>query len=220
MKAEVNNVVFTGHSCDFCAEARSDQINPEFALAIGRTSRTLLRFPSVYVIPTLSPVVANHVLLVPTSHVTSRPQLDPTQRGDLAEAERHVRGLLASPAHSIVTFEHGIGEGRYGGCGVSHLHIHMMPLGHYAATEALRRLSQSPLGESLTDPLHLGPGDSYVHMRRETDSTADLVVRKGEFPSQFLRNLVEGALGVERTNWRDMVRSELLAETLVASHWI
>jgi hypothetical protein len=56
-------------------------------------------------------------------------------------------------------------------------------------------------------------------MRSDGDSTSSAMVRRGDFPSQYLRNLIEDAAGMDRTNWRDIVRSELLHETLAAPHW-
>jgi diadenosine tetraphosphate (Ap4A) HIT family hydrolase len=212
-------VTRTDYSCDFCTEGRSGQINPEFAAAVGQTTRIVHRLASLYVVPTLSPIVKNHVLLIPMGHITSRLQLSEVERDSVAAAESHLRMLLASPARSIVTFEHGIGKGMRGGCGISHFHIHMLPLKKHVAKKALNLLSQSSLGELADDVLELRPGDSYVYMRSDSDNTSTTLVRRGEFPSQFLRNLIEDAVGITRTNWREIVRSELLRETLMAPQW-
>jgi len=212
-------VVQANHSCDFCTEAQSDSVRPEFVSIIGGESRTLLKFPGLYVIPTLSPIVANHVLIIPKTHVTSRLQLDPASREQLTAAENYVRKVLASPANTVMTFEHGIGIGMTGGCGVSHLHVHMMPLECHVAERAQSLLQQSKLGEGSAGLLYLSSRDSYVYMRCDTAGILSTLVRTGDFPSQFLRNLIEDASGMPRTNWRDMVRSELLRETLMAPHW-
>ena len=209
----------TDYSCDFCTEGRSGQINPEYAGAVGQTTRIVRRWSSLYAVPTLSPIVKDHILLIPMDHVTSRPQLSTIERDSITTAESHLRMLLASPTRSIVTFEHGIGRGLRGGCGISHLHIHMLPLETGTAKEALNLLSQSSLGELVDDVLELRPSDSYVYMRSDSDSTSTTLVRRGEFPSQFLRNLIEDAAGIARTNWREIVRSELLKETLMAPQW-
>jgi diadenosine tetraphosphate (Ap4A) HIT family hydrolase len=207
-------------TCDFCTEAVSGEVDSKFAAAIGRRSRTLLQFTSLYVVPTISPIVANHILLIPRRHVTSRPQLAAAERDDVTSAESDLRRLLAAPGCSIVSFEHGIGEGSHGGCGVSHFHVHIMPLEHDIAAKALTLLRHSPLGSFTEDLIELHPRDSYVYMRSDGDGASAAMIRKGEFPSQYLRNLVEDAAGIDRTNWRDIVRSELLEETLVAPHWM
>jgi diadenosine tetraphosphate (Ap4A) HIT family hydrolase len=212
-------VISIESKCDFCTEGYSGQLNAKFAAAICRRTRILVKDASFYVVPTISPIVTNHILLIPMSHVTSRPQLAPAEREAVTVAEKELRGLLASPAHSIVSFEHGIGEGAHGGCGVSHFHIHIMPLQHRIAAKALELLRHAPLGHFMQDTFDLQPGDSYVYMRSDGDSTSSAMVRRGDFPSQYLRNLIEDAAGMDRTNWRDIVRSELLHETLAAPHW-
>ena len=95
----------------------------------------------------------------------------------------------------------------------------MMPLEHDIAALALKLLRNSPLGSFTDDLIQLQPRDSYVYMRTDGDGASAATIRKGEFPSQYLRNLVEEAAGIDRTNWRDIVRSELLEETLVAPQW-
>jgi diadenosine tetraphosphate (Ap4A) HIT family hydrolase len=206
-------------TCDFCMEAVSGEVDSRFETAIGRRSRTLLQFTSLYVVPTISPIVANHILLIPRKHVTSRPQLTAAKQDAVTSAEGNLRRLLAAPGRSVVSFEHGIGEGLHGGCGVSHFHVHMMPLEHDIAAMALKLLRNSPLGSFTDDLAELQPRDSYVYMRADGDGASAATIRKGEFPSQYLRNLVEDAAGIDRTNWRDIVRSELLEETLVAPQW-
>jgi len=212
-------VISIESKCDFCTEGYSGQLDAKFAAAIGRRRRMLLKDASLYVVPTISPIVMNHILLIPMRHVTSRPQLAPAEREAVAVAEKELTSLLASPARSIVSFEHGIGEGSHGGCGVSHFHIHMMPLQHRIAAKALELLRHAPLGHFMQDIFDLQPRDSYVYMRSDGDSASSAMVRTGDFPSQYLRNLIEDAAGMDRTNWRDIVRSELLHETLAAPHW-
>jgi hypothetical protein len=94
-----------------------------------------------------------------------------------------------------------------------------MPLQHRIAARALELLRHAALGHFMQDTFDLQPGDSYVYMRSDGDSTSSAMVRRGDFPSQYLRNLIEDAAGMDRTNWRDIVRSELLHETLAAPHW-
>jgi diadenosine tetraphosphate (Ap4A) HIT family hydrolase len=207
--------------CDFCAEGSSGQIDRHYTNLIGRSSRILLNLPSLYVIPTLSPIVVNHLLLVPRKHVSAKIQLSGFDKQDFTAAERRIRENLARPGSAVITFEHGIGTGSHGGCGVSHCHIHMLPLDRPVAAKFFELCLNALRGSVATETADLLPGDSYVYIRNDDNTgISQTIVRRGDFPSQFLRNLVEDAMNMRRTNWRELVRSDHMRETLAAPEWM
>jgi diadenosine tetraphosphate (Ap4A) HIT family hydrolase len=205
-------------ACDFCTEGQSGRVSDDYAASIGRSSRVLLRLPALYVIPTLSPLAPNHLLLIPNRHVTSRAQLLRAEFAAITQAEDIIGIRLSAPGIRTLVFEHGIGQGLDGGCGISHLHTHMLPLAPDVADRAIDLLRLSALGITKRGLHEIQPGESYVFMRTHGQAQ-NSELRAGEFPSQYLRNLVEDAAGIDRTSWRDLVRPQFLQETLRSPQW-
>ena len=205
-------------TCDFCIEGHSGQVVKRFARAVPTRDRIVARSETAFVVPTLSPIAAGHVLVIPREHRTSMAQLAEDERADLLGLGAAVRDRLLGDNPATLTFEHGIGIRGAGGCGISHCHLHVLPLPLASAQAAFDRFKHRAVGCAVRAKSTVHPEQSYTSMRIDTQgSSSSSSIRIGDFPSQFLRNLVEEAMGVPRTNWRDLTNAHLLAETLLVT---
>lgn len=206
--------------CDFCTEATSGKISPVYTGVLGRTARVLSTWRSFYLVPTISPIAKNHVLLIPKRHITAQTHLTGNESAELAVVEREIIAKLAGEHSSVLLFEHGIGEGATGGCGIAHCHIHIVPVDEKIATSFIARFRRLEVGALCDHLFSISANQSYTYVRVENTTSTVTAVRQGSFPSQFLRNLLEDTLGAPRSNWRDITQTNLFSETLAAAEWL
>jgi diadenosine tetraphosphate (Ap4A) HIT family hydrolase len=193
--------------CCFCEEIALNGIPDGFAGYCSLKSRIAFSSDNFVVLPSVSPLVEGHVLLLPKDHITSLAQLTEDNKKEfdslLQFVYRKVDNLWSRP----IIFEHGVGEGRTGGCGVTHAHLHMVPLPTVhrgslwsAIIGELGALpSQGPLSEVLDN---LYAEDSYLIVGDNTKQTS-CCVREG-LPSQMMRRLIAKTLSLSNWNWREM----------------
>lgn len=187
--------------CDFCGELSGKDAG-EFARRHPNSGgRAVWVSPDLAVLPTLGPLCDGHALVVPREHFTSFASAPELIR---REAEDLVRDLALGErarARDLLWFEHGsAGSSTSGGCGISHAHIHVLPV---------------PLGWARPE---LPPDFTFVSSRRRdwldvpaASSDYLLVGRLGEvwaaqvawLPSQALRKWVAPSLGQAEWDWRE-----------------
>ena len=212
-------VLMQDESCEFCLEATTGRVADRYSTHIGVATRVLLARASATVIPTLSPLRKNHVLIVPRRHITSSVHMNDDEQRDANDCLAEVTDRLAAPGQRFILFEHGIGSGQTGGCGVSHCHIHVMPaktaeataIHDFLADDLRKRFTQS---ESAP-----GADSSYVRLEVHGRDLEARIMQIGEFPSQYIRNQIENTLGLQTTSWRQLVRSNLIVESIRDARW-
>lgn len=190
--------------CDFCEEGRTGEVAGGIRSAVRTSKRIVTQSSAGYVVPTISPIVNGHLLVVSRIHVRSQRQLPESLRLDLRELTDEARALIPGDCGGVLTFEHGIGMHQNGGCGVEHCHIHLLPLSDGAAVRVFRAILSHGDSETLEEAC-IGITDSYAFVRFDEGTNSRSLWRTGTFPSQFLRNAVEIALGLPQSNWRDVL---------------
>ncbi len=203
MKRQLNLIA----DCCFCEEIAVNRIPETFAGNCSLTSRIAFSSDNFVVLPSVSPLVEGHVLLLPKDHITSLAQLTEDNKEEfdslLQFVYRKVGDLWARP----IIFEHGVGNGRTGGCGVTHAHLHIVPipsvhkesLWSSIARELGDFPSQAPLLEILD---HLDAEDSYIIVGDDTIQISCCV--REDLPSQIMRRLIAETLSLSNWNWRQM----------------
>jgi diadenosine tetraphosphate (Ap4A) HIT family hydrolase len=207
-------------SCEFCLEIATGRVSGEYFSVTRVKSRILLATLSTVAIPTLSPLRQNHLLVIPRRHVTASVQLAEKEQYDLDLCVSLVRKkLFVSPDDGFLVFEHGIGAGQAGGCGVSHCHVHVMPVACGEARNITAVFESALRLKSGEENPELTTSSSYINVEVYDGESIKRFSRVGDFPSQYARNLVEEALDLPRTSWRQLLRSELIQATLRDTRW-
>jgi diadenosine tetraphosphate (Ap4A) HIT family hydrolase len=154
--------------------------------------------------------------LLPHSHLLSWRQAQPSLL-DLAAAamERVVAGLECAFG-PISTFEHGVGDSGSAGCGVTHAHLHLLPLSPDIARDISRRITTDyPPRSHGRWPQVLSAitrAEEYVTFAAGDET----VLVTGHFPSQYVRRLIGERLAIP-WDWRDLTGSAAFAATLAAT---
>ena len=200
--------------CEFCVELKSSAMPTGWARWTGLRERTVLESFHACVWPSISPLRAGHLLVVPRSHVTSIAQLDASELVDTLRLLDGAAARLAARWGAVGVFEHGVGAGCAGGCGVDHAHAHVLPLGADELPRVLAAFEKAFPGSEtrpLAEALHaVGPDDTYALVG--TSASVALAVRD-EVPSQLLRRIVGVCIGSSELDWRGLTGWDLFEES-------
>ena len=166
---------------------------------------------AVAIVPTRGSLLPGWLLVVPRVHVLNSrllpSQLQAAFRDALRLAQQHVEAAFG-PA---TLFEHGPTQpGTVVGCGVDHVHLHVvaLPFDLVAAARA------HPAGRGLTW-VRAGLNESQNNYLWVRTPDGEEWQATGSIPSQFFRRVIAGALDMPSLfDWRTEANPAALQETL------
>ena len=202
--------------CCLCTEIGANRIPDAFSGNCSLETRIVFSTNNFVVLPSVTPLVEGHVLLLPKRHVTSLAQVTRNNREELNRLLQFIYGKVGDLWTRPIIFEHGIGEEKTGGCGVTHAHLHIVPLHSRDRVSVWSSLaqkisdfpSQAPLLEILDN---LGTKDSYLIIG---DDPMKISCRVSDsLPSQLMRQLIADTLLLPGWDWRDMSNWKYIEST-------
>ena len=164
-------------------------------------NRVIWEDPSFVLTPTVGPLARGHSLLIPRRHIPSFRQL-PRETWAAAEAViERCSVALARPGERVVGFEHGMeSHTSTGGCGISHAHIHLVPVPANAALGELpRERGDEPWRMHRDRWLPALPSKGYLLL---IDRGIGFSRSADEPPSQYLRRWLASRLECAEWDWR------------------
>lgn len=189
--------------CCLCTEFQTGKTPPFISGPTQIGNRVVHESTSFVAFPSLSPLRTGHVLISPKHHISSLAQLS---EAHLPEFTRFVNSVTASITRlygDVVLFEHGVGFTQHGGCGITHAHLHVLPLGLAAlsalTTQVCREHGRPPLASFPNIILRTPPTQSYLILGSALTRLRQFV---GSFPSQYLRRKLAPFYGLHNTDWR------------------
>lgn len=195
----------TNLTCCFCAELKGFR-NQEFGRLYPEIrSRVVWRNQSFAIIPSIGQIVPGYLLLVPFQHVCSFGELDVENRKVAEDLIKSLWNLLALSFAEPVVFEHGNRpSAEEGGCGITHAHIHFVPvpsrLKRLPSMEGLQWDSLPPSGYIEILGKITSDGGAYLFYEDQLgDKYASPV---NSIPSQFFRRWLAEELHVSNWDWR------------------
>lgn len=211
-------------SCSLCDELRGTT-RPLYNELAGTNfeSRILDENEDWVVVPSLGPLAAGHVMVLPRDHLFA--SLDANRRSLalfqslVATVSDRLRQLYPDP---VLIFEHGStqADASCGAC-IDHAHLHIVP-GPASFIESTRALFSN--WEDFRSWTHLGEGRYRVrppyHLIGVIGPKPELYIRRssGNVPSQFLRQILARAMGrPDAWNWRRDPGPALFSRTI--SDW-
>src|SRR6266478_4778425 len=119
----------TSTQCDFCNEPSGGREN-SFGRLYGThpESRVLFRSDNFAVIPSLGQIVEGYLLVLPIEHFKAVGDLSDHYLDEFVVVSREVGKILRDQYGPYIFFEHGTRSEGVGGCGISHAHLHAVPL--------------------------------------------------------------------------------------------
>jgi diadenosine tetraphosphate (Ap4A) HIT family hydrolase len=200
--------------CAFCCEFRDGRLPEPLAGLAGVSNRIVRDFVEFAVIPSVSPLTNGHVMVVPRVHVTSIKQLPVDVLSRLPEILESTLRISGTNLSDVLIWEHGVGCGRNGGCGVSHAHLHILPI--QGAAEIARTLAenwQTSVPCSIADYHEQSSmNNSYLFWQSGHEGW---LYESEDIPSQHLRRLIAMRLSLRSWDWKELSRWDVFRETLV-----
>ena len=146
------------------------------------------------VIPSLGHFVKGYLLLVPKAHFCAIADTPPEFIQELEEVKGILTRQLGQLYGSYMFFEHGARSPDSGGCGISHAHLHALPLN---VKDVLTKLkSQFPYlpVDSLRLLNRATAGASYLYC--EDSSSGGWSFFPKFLPSQYMRRVSAESAGI------------------------
>src|SRR5206468_4124900 len=140
----------------------------------------------------ISPLNVGHVMLVPKQHVTSSVQLGASCFARMDLLRQKIALAAERKFGSVLFWEHGIACGASGGCGVSHAHVHFLPMERPLLSELIPKLIERfPDSQSIQFPQLREAVDALTsYLYWSTSSDSGVLERSNSIPSQLMRNIV------------------------------
>lgn len=200
-------------NCDFCDERQG--LKTIYHKIYGPRDRTVYETRSFSVFPCMGQLRAGHLLISSKAHKNAIGMLD-------ADAIRELEGLVAEIAglfrdvyqKDLFCFEHGVldDQGANGGCGIYHMHLHLIPAGRQEFSSILK-LVQGNAGnivrpaQGLADTRGcVSAQKTYIYLaflgQTQTSDAFLVTSRDNYFESQYMRKAVCQVFGKADWDWR------------------
>jgi diadenosine tetraphosphate (Ap4A) HIT family hydrolase len=201
--------------CDFCDEF-TDGFQNTFNQIYGSDPKTrvLFRSDDFAVVPSLGQIAEGHLLLLPIKHWTATGDLTEDLLKELTRLSEAVITILRREYGSCITFEHGVRSGSAGGCGISHAHLHVLPLPS----------SLDPIGSLKAKFPHKRVGDlnevrkqskgMVGYLFYEDSHSRAYLFDTPKLESQYMRKTLTAILDMHDWDWRTAGREERLLATV------
>jgi diadenosine tetraphosphate (Ap4A) HIT family hydrolase len=177
--------------------------------------RILLESESFIVIPSISPLGANHLLIFPRIHISSLAQINHSQNEELYRIVKKLFGKIYDENQSIILFEHGVAKGQTGGCGVDHAHLHILPCDNDMPNEVLTKLSDkfSKPGKIKFDKINtIGHSINYLLISDNLDSF--FIYKNSNFESQTIRKIICEYMDIDIWDWKKLTNPSVFEKTI------
>lgn len=201
-------------SCRFC------RLTARAAHARASVDRPVLASTHFEVIPTVGPLVAGWLLVVPKCHYLCLAALPGALLQELEAVTQECVSILRRRYAEVVAFEHGPAAPRQpSGCGVDHAHLHLVPTGCDLRLGAANAWSEQLLWrgvENVSSALEAhSVGLPYLYIQDQSGER--FVAAHASIPSQLFRRVIAESVGVpERFDWRRFPEYATVERTLQA----
>ncbi|MBA7682243.1 hypothetical protein ES703_90592 [subsurface metagenome] len=205
--------------CCLCVELRGE-LDSEFCHRYQGVlpNRIITETENFVVVPSIGQIVEGYLLIVAKAHHPSMGCLSDSEIKELEDLMQRTRLLLTPTYGRPLFFEHGVVDGiESGGCGISHAHIHAVPLAD--EVDLLPLIQQSFRGcsiQSLTGLTQKALYDRpylFYEDQQANRYLFDLHAANG-IPSQYLRRAIASKLGSQEWDWRSFGQENKLLATL------
>lgn len=205
-------------SCDYCDEQQG--IETVYNRIYGSRNRIVYQTKSFLVFPCMGQLREGHLLAVSKAHVNAIGMLD---MDTISELERLVSDIAAffqdTYQQNLLCFEHGVLDdgGANGGCGIYHMHLHLLPANQKEFSEVLELL-YSDKANIINPSAKLSDAYHYISNKKTYTYLSFLGQKKlngyfvtnyrNFFESQYMRRIVCKVIGNPDWDWRHIKQPE------------
>lgn len=197
-------------SCDYCDERAG--IETVYNQIYGQRNRMVCETRRFTVFPCMGQLREGHLLIASKKHVNAAGMLG---RDAILELENVISAIgdfyQKQYQQGLLCFEHGVlnDEGSCGGCGIYHMHLHVLPASFEEFSKAIQQV-RSQEGHIISSAEGLFDTRRYVERQKTylflsyhgegTTPVSYIAHSRGNyFESQYMRKIICSVLG--RTNW-------------------
>jgi diadenosine tetraphosphate (Ap4A) HIT family hydrolase len=194
-------------------------LDSKFSTYTHIRERILLESENFIVIPSISPLGANHLLIFPRTHISSLAQINHAQNKELYQIVKKILKKLveefSNENQSVILFEHGVAKGQIGGCGVDHAHLHILPCNSDMPKEVLTKLSGKFSKPEKIKFDEISTIDDSVNYLLIGDYLDNFFIYKGSnFESQAIRKIICEYMNIDAWDWKMLTNSSAFEKTL------
>jgi len=166
-------------------------------------SRICLETNDFVVIPSISPIVKGHLLVLPKWHISNMSMLSGEE---LPLFLNIVKRIISFDDYKdgYFVFEHGVGDDGFSGCGIDHAHLHIMPMKAELTRRIMARVALLFCVQACDKVegffCNRENNGSYLLYG---DSLARMFYCLNEYiPSQFIRKIIAEEMGIDSGDWK------------------
>jgi len=207
-------------SCDFCDERQG--LETIYNKIYGAKDRIIHETKSFSVFPCMGQLRKGHLLVASKAHKNAIGMLDPEAISELESLVADIAGFFRDVyQQDLFCFEHGVldDQGANGGCGIYHMHLHLIPANHkefFSMLELVRSNEANIVcpSQGLLDTRNcVAAKKTYIYLAvldQMQKSDAFIVTNNNNFfESQYMRKIVCKVLGKTDWDWKKSKRPEL-----------
>jgi len=199
-------------NCCFCNEFQNYEVAEEIKNRYSITNRILFSNDKFVVLPSVSPIVEDHLLILPKKHINTMKQLENDEQEQLLLLVKNIMRLLNKDYY---IFEHGAFPVNGNTCGVDHAHIHILPLEKTISKAIIKSINKIYTSMLYMDfIMALMDEKDMPYLSFGNDIHEMYMCNNAIFPSQFMRKLLCNELGINDWNWRSFTNEHFLNATI------
>jgi len=196
---------FFSENCCICNEILNSRFPEKLRRIYSIENRVCYENENFIVIPSVSPIVEGHLMLIPKKHIKSLAYVDMDTLDSFKELVKKVFSFIKTKYCEPFLFEHGVGEDEFTGCGIDHAHLHILPI----QLENQNRIFNAILSER--NILHAGnmyellssidKRKSYLLFGCQVNNMYFSTAEGAK--SQYIRKIISSIVGNKNWNWNE-----------------
>jgi len=212
MQFQTNNFK---NKCCICSELISGQFPDKYQYYYPIKNRICLENKHFIVVPSISPIVEGHLLIIPKYHIKNLASTKSYNLDRFFEIMDKTIAKLLPLNKEFFFFEHGVGHDGYLGCGIDHAHLHIIPIKSDLSNIIINKISSvynNNSNNNLKKVLsNADINNSYLLFGN--DITRAHYVISSQIPSQYIRKMVSNELGENVSDWKKYTGKEKFLNT-------
>lgn len=206
-------------NCDYCDEMHG--LETAYSRIYGAKSRIVRETKSFLVFPCMGQLRAGHLLIVSKAHKNAIGLLDEDTIKELDALVSEIAGFFQKTyQRDLLCFEHGVldDHGTNGGCGISHMHLHLLPANQQEFLSAAELVQSNRTNvvcpaQGLLDTRHcVVNGKTYIFFsflrHRQKQDSFIITSNNNSFESQYMRKIICRTIGKAEWDWRQIKAPE------------
>jgi ATP adenylyltransferase len=205
-------------NCCICNEISSGIIDSKLSNYSPVKERFLWRTNNFVAVPSVSPLSIDHFLIFPKIHISSLAQLNDCLFKEFKDFANQITEDMSNQYSELIMFEHGVGKGQQGGCGIDHAHLHILPCSKELFDNTINELINQfgyPTSTRLKKINSISENSNYIIIGNNVDNI--YLFENYYFESQTIRKILCKFLDINSWDWKELTNKNLFEQTI--SNW-